>query len=281
MGISLVENASKADGGEMCQQQKARWADLSDEGDEESCDEEYAMRRQRASSKKKADLEKKEPEMQNEASTAPSQAAIASKSGSKSLPSGGMKWCVKASKSAANDAGQEQVDAPVAQRPRKWSEESAQGGKDTRGRKGSGKGLSKGQGSSASSRKKEKPQKGGKKQGQFIVGIEEDPLFRVGRRLLGPSGQNMKEIAEVTGSRLRLRGRGSWFLEGPNQEESADPLMLCVSSPTEASYLEAATRIEELLLKTYVDFRVFCEKAGWEIPDLRVRRNDGARKGSR
>lgn len=122
---------------------------------------------------------------------------------------------------------------------------------------------------------------GKKKQCQFIIGIEEDPVFRVGRRLLGPNGSNMKSIAAKTGCRLRLRGRGSWFLEGPYQQESTDPLMLCVSSPTDVDHAEAVRLIEELLQSVYAEFRAFCKSAGWRIPDLRIRRNEGARKGAR
>jgi len=120
-----------------------------------------------------------------------------------------------------------------------------------------------------------------KKQCQFIIGIEEDPIFRVGRRLLGPSGSHMKAIAAKTGCRLRLRGKGSWFLEGPNQEESSDPLMLCVSSPSEPDHAKAVQLIEELLLSVYADFRDFCVKEGWPVQDLQIRRNEGARKGAR
>lgn len=122
---------------------------------------------------------------------------------------------------------------------------------------------------------------GKKKQCQFIIGIEEDPVFRVGRCLLGPNGSNMKLIAAKTGCRLRLRGRGSWFLEGPYQQESTDPLMLCVSSPSEADHSQAIRLIEELLLSVYAEFRTFCKTEGWTVPDLRIRRNEGARKGAR
>ena len=33
---------------------------------------------------------------------------------------------------------------------------------------------------------------------RFIIGIEEEPKFRVCRRLLGPQGQHMKDIAQRT-----------------------------------------------------------------------------------
>lgn len=123
---------------------------------------------------------------------------------------------------------------------------------------------------------------GGKKlQCQFIIGIEEEPEFRVGRKLLGPSGQHMKRIAERTGARLRLRGRGSRFLEGPNQEESPDPLMLCISAQGQKAYEMTLDMVKRLLENVYSEYQDFCMKAGTEVPTLRLQCHEGAREGSR
>ena len=35
--------------------------------------------------------------------------------------------------------------------------------------------------------------------GKCVAGIEEEPKFRVVRKVLGPAGKNMKDIAEQTG----------------------------------------------------------------------------------
>ncbi|CAE7364737.1 unnamed protein product [Symbiodinium pilosum] len=73
----------------------------------------------------------------------------------------------------------------------------------------------------------------------------------------------MKDIAEKTGdawlqkAKLRLRGRGSKFLEGEEQKESSDPLMLCVSVPDPASYEEAKHLVSSLLEDIYVQYREF------------------------
>ena len=40
-----------------------------------------------------------------------------------------------------------------------------------------------------------------------------------------------------------MRGKGSGHLEGPNNVESADPLMCCVSCPTPEDYEEAKKRV--------------------------------------
>jgi len=120
-----------------------------------------------------------------------------------------------------------------------------------------------------------------KMQCQFYIGIEEDAKFKVTRKILGPHGQHMKSIAEASGAKLRLRGRGSGFLEGAEQRESSDELMLCVSSTDQAGYDEARRLVQELLERVYKEYRTFCRKAGWSAGDLRIHVHDGPRPGSR
>jgi hypothetical protein len=59
------------------------------------------------------------------------------------------------------------------------------------------------------------------------------------------------------GVKLRLRGRGSGFLEGPEQKESNDPLNLCVSSKDKEKYLYACQEVERLLERVYQEYRFF------------------------
>jgi len=119
-----------------------------------------------------------------------------------------------------------------------------------------------------------------KPQCQFLIGIEEEPKFHVVRRVLGPRGKHMKDIAERTGAKLRLRGRGSNFLEGPEQQESADPLMLCVSAPDGLAYDEAKRLTQELIEGVYAEYCGFCTKAGMPVPDLCVSLHEGPREGA-
>jgi len=126
-----------------------------------------------------------------------------------------------------------------------------------------------------------KQKHGAKHQCQFLVGIEEEPTFQVKRRLLGPHGQHMKAIAEASGVKLRLRGRGSGFLEGVEQEESADPLMLCISAPDAAVYKYAVKLTRELLDGIHRDFCQFCMEVGWPVPSLVLHIHEGPRPGSR
>lgn len=135
--------------------------------------------------------------------------------------------------------------------------------------------------SSAKSRQGErKAAHGGKPQCQFFIGIEEESKFKVTRKVLGSHGKFMKAIAETTGAKLRLRGRGSGFLEGPEQVESVDELMLCVSATDVPGYREAVRQVHDLLEGVYTEYRAFCKKMGLTVPELQVRMHEGPRPGS-
>lgn len=117
---------------------------------------------------------------------------------------------------------------------------------------------------------------------QFSMQIEEEPKFRVCRRLLGPAGANVKAIAADTDAKLRLRGVGSKFLEGPKNQESPDPLMLCVSvSGRREEYEHAKQSIIRLLEQIYEDYDTFLMRRGEATMQLEVQFHEGARAGSR
>jgi len=260
MGISLEGAANaRADANT---QIKARWADLFDEVDEigkletENLDQVVDGNTPTPAETKPCALQKKEDGRAKKLDGPMTLLRSAARDKGR-----GLRWCAKVSNSVADPADVQ----PAGNQKSLW------GG--------------------AWAKQVEVPQESGtvldqawenskKKQCQFIIGIEEDPVFRVGRRLLGPHGSHMKSIAAKTGCRMRLRGRGSRFLEGPYHQESTDPLMLCVSSPSEADHVEAVRLIEELLLSVYAEFRAFCKSEGWQIPHLRIRRNEGAREGA-
>jgi hypothetical protein len=74
---------------------------------------------------------------------------------------------------------------------------------------------------------------------RFDIQIPNEPKFRVARKIIGYKGGNMKRIIDMCklkdpnnkyGVKLRLRGKGSGFKEGPEHKESEDALHLCVSS---------------------------------------------------
>lgn len=101
------------------------------------------------------------------------------------------------------------------------------------------------------------------------------------RRLIGPAGAHVKAIAEQTGAKLRLRGRGSKFLEGPEQEESTDPLMLCVSVPNRAAYETAKQIIWDHLERVYAEYDDFLARNQQRPMYLRPQMHEGPREGSR
>jgi len=57
--------------------------------------------------------------------------------------------------------------------------------------------------------------------------------------------------------KLRLRGKGSGFKEGPNQVESEDPLNICISSKYKDKYDYACGEMDKLLIRVYDEFKAF------------------------
>merc|ERR1712139_414351 len=95
---------------------------------------------------------------------------------------------------------------------------------------------------------------------RYSVCIEQDRAYNVVRKLLGDRGSHMKHIAESTGAKLRIRGRGSGFLEGPDQKEASDePLMLCISASTREGFDDAVQDVESLLECVHDQYRTFCQ----------------------
>jgi len=71
-------------------------------------------------------------------------------------------------------------------------------------------------------------------------------------------GANYENIQDVV--KLRLRGKGSGFKEGPKHEESNEPLHLCISCRYFDKYQLACKAVEDLINSVYSDYRRFCEK---------------------
>lgn len=116
---------------------------------------------------------------------------------------------------------------------------------------------------------------GGKYLCRVKVGIEEDVAFQVCRRIIGPGGENMKRIIETVGNgavKIRLRGRGSKYLEGPEHKESNDDLMLCVSATNRRSFEKASGLVEALIGAVQQDYVAFCQARRWPVPTLTVKR---------
>mmetsp|Transcript_8020 Transcript_8020/g.13078 ORF Transcript_8020/g.13078 Transcript_8020/m.13078 type:complete len:412 (-) Transcript_8020:253-1488(-) len=160
-----------------------------------------------------------------------------------------------------------------------YGKASKGGSKGKNGGKGKSKGDGKGKG--YSDKGAGKGVGGEKFQCQVYVGIEEDQKFRVVRRMIGSGGEHMKSIADESGAKLRLRGRGSKFLEGPEQQESEDDLMLCVSAQDQEGFEKAKKAACALIERIHDHYRAYCKKVGITCPTLRVYIHEGYRAGSR
>eukprot|EP00359_Climacostomum_virens_P006630 CAMPEP_0204909298 /NCGR_PEP_ID=MMETSP1397-20131031/8051_1 /ASSEMBLY_ACC=CAM_ASM_000891 /TAXON_ID=49980 /ORGANISM="Climacostomum Climacostomum virens, Strain Stock W-24" /LENGTH=334 /DNA_ID=CAMNT_0052079087 /DNA_START=94 /DNA_END=1095 /DNA_ORIENTATION=+ len=120
---------------------------------------------------------------------------------------------------------------------------------------------------------------------RYDIQIENEKDFQVARRLIGSKGCNMKKIVDACTKgmdcpahdiiKLRLRGRGSGFKEGPTKAESDEPLHMCVSSKFLDKYEIACNQVESLIKKVYQDYSKFCREHSLTIPKLTVRKQEG------
>jgi len=124
---------------------------------------------------------------------------------------------------------------------------------------------------------------------KFEIQIENDNEFQVCRKIIGSKGCNMKNIVDICKSntmmnvnepvKLRLRGKGSGYKEGPDhKEESDESLHLCVSSKYQELYYLACKLVEDLMLNLYEEYRKFCEKKGGNYllsPKLSIKKIEG------
>ncbi|CAG9323406.1 unnamed protein product [Blepharisma stoltei] len=117
---------------------------------------------------------------------------------------------------------------------------------------------------------------------RFDIQIDNEKEFQVARRLIGPKGINMKRIVEICSKgmncqahdiiKLRLRGKGSGFKEGPNQEESFEQLHMCVSSKYFGKYQLACEEIEKLIQQVYREYQQFLWTKGIPAALLQVKK---------
>jgi hypothetical protein len=103
---------------------------------------------------------------------------------------------------------------------------------------------------------------------KYEILIPNDKEFQIARRLIGSKGCNMKDIingcksnsSESDQVKLRLRGKGSGYKEGPDNKESDEPLHLCISSKNPEDIKKACLLVDDLLEKIHKDYKDFCEK---------------------
>ena len=108
---------------------------------------------------------------------------------------------------------------------------------------------------------------------KYEILIANDKDFQIARRLIGSKGCNMKKIinkckssGDGEGIKLRLRGKGSGYREGPENKESDEPLHLCISSKNPEEMKKACLLVDELLKVIHEDYKEYCEKNN--VPQL-------------
>ncbi len=103
---------------------------------------------------------------------------------------------------------------------------------------------------------------------KYEILIPNDKDFQVARRLIGSKGCNMKKILNECKQnnnindniKLRLRGRGSGYKEGPQNKESDEPLHLCISAKNQEEMKKACGLVDDLLNKIYDEYKKYCIK---------------------
>ncbi len=99
---------------------------------------------------------------------------------------------------------------------------------------------------------------------RYIVQIENEKNFPVTKMIIGNNGMLLRNIlyencikyGDYT-TKIRLRGKGSGYKEGPKNEESKDPMELCISSLNLMSFTRCSYAIESMLLKVYYQYYVY------------------------
>lgn len=103
----------------------------------------------------------------------------------------------------------------------------------------------------------------------FQVGLEDDEEFCLVKRILGKHGKNMRNIYEECHSKVRLRGKGSGYME--SGKEANMPLQLNVSCHNFEGYSAAVHEIAKLLNDLYEHFRKYAKTKNEEPPDLKIK----------
>ena len=114
---------------------------------------------------------------------------------------------------------------------------------------------------------------------RYDINIENDKVFEVSRKIIGAQGYNMKsiiaKIQQETGCdekevKLRLRGKGSNFLEGPERKECDDKLHLCVSTKNPLIYECTCNHVEALLSKIFEEYVALMKKTRPTVDDFEL-----------
>ena len=103
---------------------------------------------------------------------------------------------------------------------------------------------------------------------KYQILIPNDNKFKIAQKIIGGKGCNMKNIIngcksnpdESDNVKLRLRGKGSGFKEGPENKESDEHLHLCISSKNAEDMKKACLLVDKLLSDIHEEYKKYCEK---------------------
>jgi hypothetical protein len=106
----------------------------------------------------------------------------------------------------------------------------------------------------------------------FFVNIPNDRVFLVTRKIIGPNGSHMKNIAKICpNTKLRLRGKGSGYRDSQDKTESNVPLQINVScSSNVEEYENSKQEVAKLLNGIYAEYR---ECTGGKIVNFKLHEN--------
>jgi len=98
--------------------------------------------------------------------------------------------------------------------------------------------------------------------------IENDKEFRVSSKVIAVARRIWQELPhfQQRGGKTRLRGKGSGFLEGPDQKEADEPLHLCISCREHNSFEEAINMAVKEIHNIQRDFVAFRKSKGVPVP---------------
>lgn len=95
-------------------------------------------------------------------------------------------------------------------------------------------------------------------QDKVFIGMDDAPeAFHLLEQLSGPGGSYLTHIAEQTGAKVYLRGKGSGFLEPTSGREAFEALYLYISHPTHNGMMQAKKLCESLVSTVRKDLKQF------------------------
>lgn len=113
------------------------------------------------------------------------------------------------------------------------------------------------------------PKSASKLTARFFILAEKVEGFDLAKKIIGVGGKNMKAILKACerafpgkqqggGTKLRLRGRGSNYLEGPLKRECDEQLHLCVSATKEEAFNQVCRAVEALIAGVAKQYASHC-----------------------